>query len=154
MRLYQLKVAGFVKDTQGNLVLSRLDEHTLQEIALRTGGVYVRSVSGDFDLQHIYQRGILKHIDMTEQGQGRKKIWHEHFHLFLLAAILLLVGEFLLTRRLRLSLLLLCLLPDVGRAQDGHTLFEQKKYQEAADAFLQQEIANPDDLTAVYNRAH
>ena len=144
---------GFVKDAQGNLVLTRLDEQTLQEIALRTGGVYVRSVSGDFDLQQIYQRGILEQIDMTEQGQGRKKIWHEHFHLFLLAALLLLVGEFLLTRRLRLSLLLLCLLPHAGRAQDGHTLFEQKKYQEAADAFLQQEIANPDDLATVYNRA-
>ena len=75
---------GFVKDRQGNLVLTRLDEKTLQDIALLTGGVYVRSVSGDFDLQHIYQRGIKKQIDMSEQGQSRKKIWHEHFHLPLL----------------------------------------------------------------------
>ena len=144
---------GFVKDAQGNLVLTRLDEKTLQEIALLTGGVYVRSVSGDFDLQQIYQRGIKKQIDITEQGQSRKKIWHEHFHLPLIAALLLLLLEFLLTRRLRLALLLLCLLPRSGKAEDGHRLFEQKKYQEAAQEFLNQEINSPDDLEAVYNRA-
>ena len=144
---------GFVKDAQGDLVLTRLDEKTLQEIALITDGVYVRSVSGDFDLQHVYQRGIRQQIDITAQGQSRKKIWHEHFHLLLIAALLLLVLEFLLTRRLRLSLLCLCLLPSTGKAQDGHQLFEQKKYQESAQAFLKQEIENPADLEAVYNRA-
>ena len=144
---------GFVKDAQGNLVLTRLDEKTLQDIALLTGGVYVRSVSGDFDLQHIYQRGIKKHIDITAQGHSRKKIWHEHFHLPLIAALLLLLLEFLLTHRLRLSLLLLCLLPSISKAQDGHKLFEQKKYKEAAQEFLNQEISAPDDLEAVYNRA-
>ncbi len=144
---------GFVKDAQGNLVLTRLDEKTLRDIALLTGGVYVRSVSGDFDLQQIYQRGIKRHIDTAVQGQSRKKIWHEHFHLPLIVALFLLSLEFLLSRRFRLSLLFLCLLPTVGRAEDGHTLFEQKKYQEAAQEFLRQEIANPDDLTAVYNRA-
>lgn len=145
---------GFVKDTQGNLVLTRLDEKTLQEIALLSGGVYVRSVSGDFDLQQIYQRGIQGSIDTQEQGSRKKKVWHEHFHLLLLAAWLLLLTELLLARqRLPLLLLLLGMFPDIGKAQGGHELFAQKKYQEAAQKFLDQEISNPDDLEAVYNRA-
>jgi len=41
---------GFHKDRSGNMVLSRLDETTLQKIALTTGGSYVRSVTGDVDL--------------------------------------------------------------------------------------------------------
>ncbi len=41
---------GFKKDQDGNLVLSKLDEKALQEIAMTTGGGYVRSMAGDLDL--------------------------------------------------------------------------------------------------------
>ena len=40
------------------LVLSKLDEPTLQQVALTTGGRYVRSVTGDVDLEQIYLQGI------------------------------------------------------------------------------------------------
>jgi Ca-activated chloride channel homolog len=38
-------IAGYKTDRQGEIVLSRLDETTLQEIASRTGGIYARADS-------------------------------------------------------------------------------------------------------------
>ena len=49
---------GFKKDPQGKLVLSKLEEESLQEIASLTGGTYVRSVAGDLDLDILYFDGI------------------------------------------------------------------------------------------------
>ena len=45
---------GFRKNQQGEVILSKLDETTLQQIALETGGSYVRSVTGDIDFNTIY----------------------------------------------------------------------------------------------------
>ena len=48
------QAGGFVKDRSGNIVLSRVDETGLKRIADVTGGIYVRSVAGDMDLDVIY----------------------------------------------------------------------------------------------------
>ena len=44
------EVPGFKKDKNGEVILTKIDEPTLQKVALETGGSYVRSVSGDMDL--------------------------------------------------------------------------------------------------------
>ena len=85
---------GFKKDERGELVLSRLDEAALQKIALETGGSYVRSVTGDLDLNKIYQEDIRGTIEKKELLSTRKKRWEERFQWFLFAAILLLGIEF------------------------------------------------------------
>ena len=43
-----------MKNRQGELVISRLEEAQLQDIAQRTGGLYFRSRSDEQDLQRIY----------------------------------------------------------------------------------------------------
>ena len=85
---------GFKKDGGGEMVLSRLDEAALQKIALETGGSYVRSVTGDLDLNKIYQEDIRGKIEKKELLSTRKKRWQERFQWFLFAAILLLGIEF------------------------------------------------------------
>lgn len=85
---------GFKKDERGEMVLSKLDEATLQKIALETGGSYVRSVTGDLDLNKIYQQDIKGSIEKKELLSTRKKRWEERFQWFLFAAILLLGSEF------------------------------------------------------------
>jgi Ca-activated chloride channel family protein len=87
---------GFKKDERGEMVLSRLDEATLQKIALETGGSYVRSVTGDLDLNKIYREDITGGIEKKELRATRKKRWEERFQWFLFAAILLLAVEFFL----------------------------------------------------------
>ena len=92
---------GFKKDERGDLVLSKLDETTLQKIALETGGSYVRSVTGDMDLNKIYKEDIRGSIEKKELRSTRKKRWEERFQWFVFAATLLLGLEFFMreTRR-------------------------------------------------------
>ena len=85
---------GFKKDERGDLVLSKLDESTLQKIALETGGSYVRSVTGDMDLNKIYKDDIRGSIEKKELRSTRKKRWEERFQWFVFAALVLLGLEF------------------------------------------------------------
>jgi Ca-activated chloride channel family protein len=84
---------GFKKDSTGSLILSKLDEVTLQKIALETGGGYVRSVTGDLDLEKIYLQNIRKTIEQKELESTRRKRWEERFQWPLLFAVILLGAE-------------------------------------------------------------
>lgn len=85
---------GFKKDQEGNVVLSKLDESYLKNLSLATGGSYIRSTSGDMDLDFVYRRGIRKNIDDAEYGVQRQKIWYERFQWFLALALIFLILEF------------------------------------------------------------
>jgi Ca-activated chloride channel family protein len=92
----EIDKSGFKKNLRGEVVLSKLDESLLQEIALKTGGVYVRSISGDLDLKKIYIEEIKGKIEKKELTTTRKKMWRERFQWFLLPALILLCLEFAL----------------------------------------------------------
>ena len=47
-------VTGYKKDENGGVVVSRLDEATLEKIATITGGRYFRATTGEDELQRIY----------------------------------------------------------------------------------------------------
>ena len=90
---------GFRRDDQGEIILSRLDEPTLQRLALETGGRYVRSVTGDMDLEQIYQQGIKASLEDRDLESGRRQRWKGRFQWLLLAAIVVLMIESLLDSR-------------------------------------------------------
>ena len=91
---------GYRKTKQGEVILSRLDENTLQQIALETGGSYVRSVTGDIDLKIIYQDQIKKNIEKKELKSERRKIWQERFQWFIfIALIFLFIETFLIEKK-------------------------------------------------------
>ena len=94
---------GFRKNQQGEVILSKLDEITLQKIALATGGSYVRSVTGDIDLKTIYKDQIKKHIEKKELKSERRKIWQERFQWFIFVALFCLVIEACLAEKKPLS---------------------------------------------------
>lgn len=48
-------VSGYKKDESGSVVVSRLDEATLEKIAAVTGGKYFRATTGEDELQKIYE---------------------------------------------------------------------------------------------------
>ena len=92
---------GFRKDRRGEVILSKLDETTLQKIALNTGGKYVRSVTGDMDLEQIYLNGIKTLLDDQELGSKRRQHWEERFQWVLLFVLLGLMLEPLIPDRVR-----------------------------------------------------
>ncbi|MBP6217743.1 MAG: VWA domain-containing protein [Oligoflexales bacterium] len=170
---------GFKKDAQGQLILSKLDEGLLQKITQMTGGIYVRSSSGDFDLQRIYRQGIRAAVEPQVDAEeldstgNRQKVWIERFPIFLIIALLLLILEFFLreTKKklkdedklkglVQLSLLFLMMLVSLGAqnicaspASDGQDSYQKKEYDRAAQSFLKAEIEDPDNLNHAYNRA-
>ena len=82
----------FLKDNDGNFVKSRLNENLLQQIALTTGGVYVRSGGAGFGLDFIYEHELSK-LEKREIEQKMKKRYHERFQIPLAFAFVLLLVE-------------------------------------------------------------
>ena len=93
-------IGGFKKDRQGELILTQLDQATLQSIALKTGGAYVRSVTGDLDLETIYADIRANVQDRELQGNKRKR-YLEQYQWPLALAILLLMWELALGGNIR-----------------------------------------------------
>lgn len=85
---------GFKKDSRGDMVITHLDEVTLQKIALETGGSYVRAVTGDMDLEKIYHQGIKQRVEEKQLKSSRKRRWEERFQWFIFCALLFIGLEF------------------------------------------------------------
>ena len=92
---------GFRKDRRGEMILSKLDEPTLQKIALNTGGRYVRSVTGDMDLEEIYIGGIKATMQDQELGSKRRQHWEERFQWVLALMLLFLMIEPFISEQVR-----------------------------------------------------
>jgi len=82
----------YLKDKNGNVVKTRLDETTLQKIALVTGGSYVRSGATEFGLDLIYKNKISK-MEKRKIKSKMAKEYEERFQIPLSIAFLLLLGE-------------------------------------------------------------
>lgn len=92
---------GFRRDRRGEVIMSRLDETTLQKVALETGGRSVRSVTGDLDLETIYTRGIKASLEDAELGSRRRQRWEERFQWALALGFVALALEPLIGERSR-----------------------------------------------------
>jgi len=88
----RLPEGGFKKDSSGNLILTKLEEKTLKNIALSTGGSYVRSVTGDDDIEQIYH-DIRSNVDEKELKSGRQKKFEERYQWLLFVALLFLFAD-------------------------------------------------------------
>ena len=86
------KPMEFLKDREGKVVKSRLDEETLKQLALKTGGIYVRSAAGDFGIDTIYDKGIAQ-LQRKEYEARLQKQYFERFQWPLGIAFALLVVE-------------------------------------------------------------
>jgi Ca-activated chloride channel homolog len=86
------KPMDFLKDREGQVVKSRLDEETLKQLALKTGGIYVRSAAGDFGMDTIYEKGIAQ-LQRKEAEAKLQKRYFERFQWPLGIGFVLLVLE-------------------------------------------------------------
>lgn len=88
----------FLKDKSGAVVKSRLDEATLQKIALTTGGSYVRASAKEFGLDLIYKEK-LSGMEKRELEAKMARQYEERFQIPLMLAFLLLAAEFVISER-------------------------------------------------------
>ena len=89
---------GFLKDREGQVVKSRLDEETLQEVAVQTGGVFLRASGASFELTDLY-RDYVDTLDKRELGSTLERRFEHRFQLLLGLALALLVAEGLVGER-------------------------------------------------------
>lgn len=100
---------GFKKDQSGQVVLSKLDEVTLQKVAVATGGRYFRAGPSEMELDELFSE-----LDKLEKKEMEGRLFtqfEERFQYFLLPALLFLVFEMVL--------------PESRRRKDGDTGLEQ-----------------------------
>lgn len=91
---------GFKKNRQGQVVLSKLDEGLLKQIAKETGGNYYRASRGEVEIDRLVDE-IRK---MSQKGLKSEKTieYEENFQYFLVVAFILLLAEMFLSERKRI----------------------------------------------------
>lgn len=88
---------NYIKDRQGNVVVSRLNEEMCREIAQAGGGIYVRC-----DNTNTATKAIQKELDKLGTQEIETQVYtdyNEQFQSFALIALLLLVIEFFIFNR-------------------------------------------------------
>jgi len=96
------EIVGYKQDQQGNVVLSKLDEDTLQSIAQIGKGRYYRASADGRELN-----SLLSEIDKLQKAQLQSRFdirYTERFQIFLgLALLALIIAELIPDRRIKRS---------------------------------------------------
>jgi Ca-activated chloride channel family protein len=90
----------FLKDEQGNVIKSSLNEELLQKIALASGGTYIRSANTDFGLDLLYREKLSK-MEKRELESKLNKLYEERFQIQLAVGFILILLEVLISERKR-----------------------------------------------------
>jgi len=89
--------SDFIKDEQGNVVKSHLDEKLLHDIAQAADGFYM-PLSGANAMDVLYERGLAP-LPKMETSARRVKRYHERYQWVLGLTLLLLISEMFLPER-------------------------------------------------------
>jgi Ca-activated chloride channel family protein len=158
--------SDYVRDEQGNVVKSHLNEKMLQDIATATGGFYL-PLRGANTIDTLYERGLAP----LPKSEGRERLvrrYHEQFHWPLALAMLLLLTELFLPERKMskvrspqskveattlATLIAILLLPVAANASPSSALREYKSgnYTNALQEFERLAQVNTNDLRLVFN---
>lgn len=88
---------GYKKDRSGNVVLTKLDESTLQEITSKGNGKYYRGSNSDDELELIYDD--LASLEGSEFGATKITEYEDRYYYFLIPAIFILLLEVFIKER-------------------------------------------------------
>ncbi|MGC8865357.1 MAG: VWA domain-containing protein [Bacteroidales bacterium] len=90
-------MAGYRKDSEGNTIMTRLDEITLQKIASTGNGIYIRSANTNQALRKIFEE--IGKLEKTEFDTRLFSEYDNRFHYFLWIALALLITELFISLR-------------------------------------------------------
>jgi Ca-activated chloride channel family protein len=159
--------SDYVRDTDGNVVKSHLNEALLQQIATTTGGFYL-PLRGANTIDTLYERGL---APLPKSG-GKEKLvkqYHEQFQWPLAVAILLLLAEMFLPERKREKkstvastgnavkatglAIVICVLPNLTFASPADALHDYRtgNYTNALQKYEQLSQIYTNDLRLVFN---
>ncbi|HVA98784.1 MAG TPA: VWA domain-containing protein [Bacteroidia bacterium] len=87
----------FMKDKDGNTVITKLDQQALEEIAAAGNGTFIRASNSDVGLQTIL--ASIKKLGKKTFESNLYNDYEDRFQYFIAAALLLLIAEVLFTER-------------------------------------------------------
>ncbi len=88
---------GFKKDRAGRVVVSKLNEEALRQIARETGGEYYRSTRGELEIERLV--GQVRRLSSKDLGREMAVEYEENYSLFVWLALLCLAAELILSER-------------------------------------------------------
>ena len=159
-----------LKDSAGEIVMTRLDEQTLTQVAQAGGGIYVRASNGDFGLNRIVD--AIKELEDKEFESVIFEEYDEQYSYFFAIALFFLILEFLIGstrsgkdffRPVRgVSAILVFLTVSISMsAQDdkkevrkGNSFFKNGQYSEAEVEYRRALDIDSLSMTAKYNLAN
>ncbi|MBF0120356.1 MAG: VWA domain-containing protein [Desulfobacterales bacterium] len=150
------------KDKSGNIILSKLDEDTLKKISAVTGAIYVHSITGDMDLDIIYNKEIRSKMEQKTVSSGRKQIWEDRYQWFLIISLIAIIIELFLTSVNKKASLFIFLIiffcnsisyADVLRRnmKKGIEAYEKGDYNSALKYMIDAQLEEPDNPEIYYN---
>jgi Ca-activated chloride channel homolog len=92
--------SDYIRDEQGNVVKSHLDERLLQKIAGATEGGFYLPLRGAKSIDTLYDQGLAK-LPKSQHQEKFVRLYHERYHWPLAVAIVLLLVEMLFPERKR-----------------------------------------------------
>ncbi len=160
----------YKRDASGSIVLTKLDESMLHQIADATGGTYRRASSGGNEIDDIYKE--LESIGKTEFGVKQISGYESRYQYPLALAILFLMIEVLLSeRRGKLMIMLKKLIPTTAvvffafmmgvsrldaqtvrsSVKEGNRSYENGKYSDAEVSYKKALEKDPKSHAAQFN---
>jgi len=89
--------SDFRRDKDGQVIVTKLDEKSLQEIAAAGGGKYVRANNTEVGINNIYDE-----ISQMEKSELQSRVYtdyNDQYFYFIIVALVLVIVEFLLMER-------------------------------------------------------
>jgi Ca-activated chloride channel homolog len=87
----------YLKDADGNTVITKLDEDILKKIALSTNGNYVRANNSNIGLDEIYAQ--IKKMKKQDLESTMYTEYNDQFQIFAAIALVLLIADFIIMER-------------------------------------------------------
>ena len=153
-----------MKDKDGNIVVTKLNEKILEEVAIAGGGAYVRAANAEFGLNP-----IIDELKQLQQQQFKSVVFEDfeeqYMYFFAIALVFLLLEFFVGNRRVGKNMFMVGLLlmltagsafaqTDRKEVRKGNRLFKDENYKEAEVEYRKALIKDSLSVAGNYNLAN
>ena len=87
----------FLKDKNNNIVVTKLDENMLTQIATAGGGIYIRANNAEVGLNNLFNE--IEKMEKSEMDLREYSEYNDQFPLFLTLALAMILFDFLILER-------------------------------------------------------
>lgn len=95
--VYGSRSKEYLKDHEGNTVISKLDEKTLKALAFETGGKYVRATNSSLGLNTIFDE--ISKMKKQEMEGAVFSEYNDQFQVIVLIMLIVLIADFMIMER-------------------------------------------------------